>query len=133
MSTEIISLGEAARIASVSQTTMRSWVHKIEGAKKGPSGYEIPKPSLLIFLSDRSKVGAVRGATVHGSPESAPLQSSGELRAQEEVQWLRGELRDAREQLKEAQGEIRKLEAELRAHLSGSRIGGALSRWIKGR
>ncbi len=141
MSTGELTLGEAARFAGVSQTTVRSWIHNIEGARKlEKGGYSIPQNSLMQFLAMRGKVGSGRsGASGKGSPQGAPLQTRGEDRLQTEVDYIRGELRDARAELKEvraelkeAHAEIRRLEAELRAQLSGSVVGG-VSRWIKSR
>lgn len=134
MSTTEMTLGEAARFAGVSQTTVRSWVHKIEGARKLPSGgYSIPMNSLQAYLSARSKGGSGRtGASAQAVAQTAPEQTQYEARLQAEVEYLRGELREARGELKEAQAEIRRLEAEIRTHLSGGVVG-AVSRWIKGR
>ncbi len=134
MSTTDMTLGEAARFAGVSQTTVRSWVHKIEGARKLPSGgYSIPMNSLQTYLAMRGKGGSGRsGASAQAVTNGSPEQTQYEARLQAEVEYLRGELREARGELKEAQAEIRRLEAEIRTHLSGGVVG-AVSRWIKGR
>lgn len=140
MSTGEMTLGEAARFSGVSQTTVRGWVHKIEGARKlEHGGYSIPKNGLMTFLATRAKGGSSRsGAIALTSGEGTSLQTRGEDHLQAEVEYLRDELREAkaelkdvRAELKESQTEVRKLEAELRAHLSGG-IGKTLSRWFKG-
>lgn len=134
MSAAEMTLGEAARFAGVSQTTVRSWVHKIEGARKLENGgYSIPMNSLQAYLAVRGKGGSgPAGASGQAIAKGAPEQTHTEVRLQAEVEYLRGEIREARGELKEAQAEIRRLETELRAHLSGGVVG-AVSRWIKGR
>jgi hypothetical protein len=132
MSATEMSLGEAARFAGVSQTTVRTWVHKIAGAQKLPSGgYSIPMNALQNFLAVREKGGMGRtGAFPQSRGATVLEQGYDKVHGQVEVEYLRGELREARSELKEAQAEIRRLNAEVKALLSGGAIS-SLSRWIK--
>jgi hypothetical protein len=130
---DTLSLAQAAKLAGVTQVTMRKWIDEVPDVERGSRGeYRIPRESLMGYLARKEtpKVrGASRGHTSRKTPDSGTDQLGGYLRDQLEAKDRM--ITELRTELKEAQGEVRKLEAELRAHLSGGTLG-ALSRWIKG-
>lgn len=134
MSGETLSLKQAAKVAGVSEVTMRSWVLEIPSVVKSKGGsYEIPVDDLRGYLAGKDPHKTRSGGKAKSSTKTATF-AQGEV-----VEFLRDqnarlvtELSEVKQELKEVRGENRKLEAELRAHLSGG-VTGALSRWIKGR
>jgi hypothetical protein len=139
MSGETLSLKQAAKMAGVSEVTMRSWVLEIPSVVRSKGGaYEIPADDLRGYLAGKDPHKTRSGGKAKSSSFS-PNFSPNFSPPDEVLQLLREqnarlviELSEAKQELKEMRMENRKLEAELRAHLSGG-VTGALSRWIKGR
>lgn len=116
---EILSLREAAEFASVSEPTMRSWVKEVEEVTRNANGgYLIPRKTLLSFLGAKAprKIGA--SAFPHkslGGAEGENFQASLAAairerdRAEAEVDFLRGRVKELEEMLKATKGDLSSL------------------------